>query len=198
MAINETFLHSIEATEEQYKIGDFIFKEGSIPEFYYQIVTGEVKLNRFADDGKEFIQNIFTDRSSIGESMLILEKPYPMNAIALKPCKILKVSRTHFFHLLREHRNIFEDIYNALADNVFEKQSLMRVITTESVENRIIEIMDLLKESHVNKDKFCFEIPHTRHQLASLTGLSLQTTIRTIKKLEEKNIVMIKNQKIFY
>lgn len=198
MAIKETFLQSVEAIEEHYNVGDFIFREGSTPQFYYQIVSGEVKLNRFAEDGKEFIQNIFTDKSSIGESMLILGKPYPTDAVALTPCVILKLGRNRFFQLLQEHREIFTDIYSTLANHTFEKQTLMRVITSENAEDRLIEIMELLKESYDNKDKFSIEIPHTRQQLASLTGLSIETAIRTIKKMEKKNIVMIKNRKIFY
>ena len=74
----------------------------------------------------------------------------------------------------------------------------MRVITSENAEDRLIEIMELLKESYDNKDKFSLEIPHTRQQLASLTGLSIETAIRAIKKMEKKNIVMIKDRKIFY
>ncbi len=198
MSITEELLQTVEAIEEQYNAGDYIFREHAVPQFYYQIVTGEVKLNRYTEDGKEFIQNIISDRTCIGESMLILGKPYPVNAVALSKCIILKIRREQFFQLLQQHPHIFTDIYSALADITFEKSTLMHTVTSKNAEERLVEIMELMKESHDNKDKFSLEIPHTRQQLASLTGLSLETAIRAIKKLEKNNILMIKGRKIFY
>jgi len=198
MSITEKLLRTVESTEEHYNTGDYIFRENTMPQFYYQIVTGEVKLNSYSEDGREFIQNILSDGACMGESMLILSKPYPVNAIALTSCVIVKVGRDHFFQLLQLHPHLFNDIYTALADNTFEKLSLMRTITANNAEERLIEIMDLMKEFHDDKQKFSFEIPHTRQQLASLTGLSVETAIRAIKRLEKNNIVMIKDRKIYY
>ena len=198
MAIKEILLHSVEAIEEQYNAGDYIFREGSVPEYYYQIIEGRLKLNSFASDGKEFIQNIFTDGSCFGESMFILGKPYPVNAVALSKCTIVKISRARFFQLLQHHPELFAEIYTALADNAFEKQALTRSIATENIEGRLTEIMDLMKESHANKDKFSLEISYNKQLLASLTGLSVESTAAALQKMEENNVVKIKDKKIFY
>ncbi|MBN9337629.1 MAG: winged helix-turn-helix domain-containing protein, partial [Chryseobacterium sp.] len=45
---------------------------------------------------------------------------------------------------------------------------------------------------------FSFQIPLTRQQMASLTGLRVETTIRTLKSMEKDNIVKIRNRKILY
>ena len=58
MLIQERVLHAIEAAEEHYGAGEYIFQELASPQFYYQIVTGEVKLNSYKEDGKEFIHSI--------------------------------------------------------------------------------------------------------------------------------------------
>ena len=198
MAIKEILLQSAEAIEKQYNAGEYVFREGSIPEYYYQIIEGTLKLNSYNNEGKEFIQNIFTDGSCFGESMLVLGKPYPVNAVALSKCTILKVSRSQFFQLLQKHPDLFAEIYTALADNTFEKQALMRTITTENIEGRLTEIMDLMKESHANRDKFSLEIPYNKQLLASLTGLSIESTAAALQKMEENNVVKIKDKKIFY
>ncbi|MDQ0595087.1 CRP/FNR family cyclic AMP-dependent transcriptional regulator [Chryseobacterium ginsenosidimutans] len=198
MSIQERLLHSVEAIEEHYNAGDYIFREEATPQFYYQIVTGEVKLNSYKEDGKEFIQNILSDNSCFGESMLILGKPYPVNAVALTKCTILKVGRDQFFQLLQEHPEIFLDMYKTMSEKTSEKIVLMRKITSENAEERLMELMNQMKDSKENKDKFSFEIPHTRQQLASLTGLSVETAIRAIKRMERSEILIIKNGKIFY
>lgn len=198
MSIQESLLHSVEAIEEQYNAGDYIFREEATPQFYYQIVTGEVKLNSYKEDGKEFIQNILSERSCFGESMLILGKPYPVNAVALTKCVILKVGREQFFQLLQENPGIFMDMYKTMSEKTSEKIVLMEKISGKNAEERLIELMNQMKEAKENKDRFSFEVPHTRQQLASLTGLSLETTIRVIKRMEKNEILIIKNGKIFY
>jgi len=198
MPIQERLLHSVEAIEEYYNAGDYIFREEANPQFYYQILKGEVKLNSYKEDGKEFIQNILSDNSCFGESMLILGKPYPVNAVALTKCTILKVGRDQFFQLLQNHPTIFMDMYTSLSEKTTEKMVLMQKISSKNAEERLVELMNQMKESKENKDKFSFEIPHTRQQLASLTGLSVETAIRAIKRMEKNEVLIIKNGKIFY
>lgn len=198
MSIQKNLLHSVEAIEEQYNAGDYIFREEATPQFYYQIVTGEVKLNSYKEDGKEFIQDILADDSCFGESMLILGKPYTVNAVALTKCTVLKVSRDQFFQLLKDNPAIFLDMYTTLSEKTTEKFVLMQKISSKNAEERLVELMNQMKEPKENKDRYSFEIPHTRQQLASLTGLSLETAIRVIKRMEKNEILMIKNGKIFY
>ncbi|SHM73506.1 Cyclic nucleotide-binding domain-containing protein [Chryseobacterium carnipullorum] len=78
MSIKEEILHSMGATEENYNPGDYIFRENGSPQFYYQVVTGDVKLNNYSTDGKEFIQNILTSKDAVGESMLF-KTPVTLN-----------------------------------------------------------------------------------------------------------------------
>ncbi|WP_418123738.1 helix-turn-helix domain-containing protein [Chryseobacterium sp. PTM-20240506] len=58
--------------------------------------------------------------------------------------------------------------------------------------------MDYLKSYDENKTPYSFQIPLTRQQLASLTGLRVETVIRVIKNMEKENELKIVNRKIFY
>lgn len=198
MCISENLLRSAGAIEHHYDTGDYIFRQDTFPQFYYFILEGDVKLNTYTEDGKEFIHEIIHKNSGIGESMLILGKHYPVNAVALSKCTLLKTVSSQFFKLVEENPLILRDMYTTLANRSFEKQTLMHTITSKNAEDRLTEIMDLMKEAHSNKDKFSLEITYTRQQLASLTGLSLETTIRIIKKMEKENIIKLEGRKILY
>ena len=198
MSIKRKLLHSVGAVEEHYYAGDYIFREDGTPQFYYQIVNGDVKLNNYSSDGKEFIQNILSGDSCIGESMLFLQKPYPVNAVALTNCTILKVCRAEFLNLMDIYPQIAIDMCKALSEKTYNKFVLMNKISHKNAVERLTEVMDVMKEPQENKEKFSFEIPHTRQQLASLTGLCVETALRTIKKMERNKMLMIINRKIFY
>lgn len=185
MHIKPKLLHSLGAIEEHFDSGDYIFREDGIPQFYYQILSGEIKLNNYSNDGKEFIQNILSKGDCFGESMMFLEKPYPINAVALKNSTILKIRREKFMTLMDLYPHIAIDICIALSEKTYNKFLLMHKISSKNAIERLKEIMNMMKETQNNKDKFSFEIPHTRQQLASLTGLYVETTIRAIKKMEK-------------
>lgn len=198
MSIKENLLHSVGATEENYNAGDYIFRESTTALFYYQVVSGEVKLNNYNSDGKEFIQNIHTADDALGVSMLFLEKSYPMNAVAINRCTILKICRNSFFKLLNLHPQLYTDVCTSLSDRLYKKYVLMKSISCHNASERLKEVMRLMKHEQQNQSPYSFEIPLTRQQLASLTGLCIETTIRTIKKMEKEKILRIQNRKILF
>lgn len=197
MLIQERVLHAIEAAEEHYGAGEYIFQELASPQFYYQIVTGEVKLNSYKEDGKEFIHSILGAEDGFGESMLLLSRPYPMNAVAVTDCRILKVSREQFFQLLRDNPNLMAAVYETLAEKTAEKMVIMNKITGERAADRLMELINRMKAATDHTEKFSFEVPYTRQQLAALTGVSVETVIRTLKRMEKNGHVAIKNRKIY-
>lgn len=46
--------------------------------------------------------------------------------------------------------------------------------------------------------KHSFLVPYTRQQIADLIGLRVETVIRTIKKMETENLLLIDHSKIYY
>lgn len=196
--ISEQLLLTYGADIKNYKTHEIIFREGEFSNYYFQIIKGKVKLNNYNEDGKEFIQNIFSDGHSFGESILFVEKPYPMNAVALNPCSVLRLPKTCFFNLIKENQDISMNIYHCLADRMYHKYIMFYNLSFQSPSSKLKLLMDYLKSYHEDKTPYSFQIPLTRQQLASLTGLCVETVIRVIKNMEKEHILKIRNRKIFY
>jgi len=64
---------------KKYKKGEVLFQEGTIARYYHQVHLGEIKMNNFNDEGKEYIQGIFTKDKSFGEPPLFANFKYPAN-----------------------------------------------------------------------------------------------------------------------
>lgn len=196
--ITEDLLLSYGATVKYYKTGDIIFREGDSPLYYYQIRSGQVKLNNYTEDGKEFLQNIFSDGHSIGESLLFVERPYPMNAVAMEESHILKLPKSGFLDIIRENPEISLNIYQCLAERMYYKYVMLYNLSFQNPILKLKQLMDYLKSYYEDKSSYSFRIPLTRQQLASLTGLRVETVIRAIKNMEKDKIVKIERGKIFY
>lgn len=201
--IEEELLYEFGAELRHYNKNEIIFHEGQTPNYYYQIKEGSVKLNNYKDDGKEFIQNIFYQKQSFGESLLFLDAPYPMNAISLIDSYVFILSSTKFHQLLESFSNIALRLNKILSQRLYYKYKMLLNLSSTDPQMRLLGIMDYLKSfqqtiERVQSNPSFYEIPLTRQQLANLTGLCVETVIRTVKKMEGENRLKLEGRKIYY
>ncbi|MBE4948826.1 Crp/Fnr family transcriptional regulator [Chryseobacterium culicis] len=196
--ITESLLISSGAEKRTYQEGDIIFREEETPAYYYQIEKGRVKLNNYTENGKEFIQNIFSDGESFGESLLFVDRPYPMNAVAIEDSVIIRISRQRFLDLIRNSLEISLAVYKCMSERMYYKYIMLYNLSYQNPVSKLKILMDYLKSYHDHTKPYSFQIPLTRQQLASLTGLRVETVIRTIKQMEKDRMVKIEHRKIYY
>lgn len=196
--IVEDVLISFGAETKEYKAGDIIFREGEFSTFYYQIDKGQIKLNNYTENGKEFIQNIFSDGHSFGESLLFVDRPYPMNAVAIKDSHIVRLSKSNFLNLIKENQEVSLNVYQCMAERMYYKYMMLYNLSFQNPVLKLKQLMDYLKSYHEDKTPYSFQIPLTRQQLASLTGLRVETVIRAIKSMEKDKILKIEKRKIMF
>lgn len=175
---------------------EMIFEAGQFPSYYYQVVEGKVKMNNYSDDGKEFIQDIFTAGRSFGEPPLFINERYPANAIAITKGTVVQITKTLFYEMLRNDPEISIEINRSLARRLFYKSIMAPELSSQSPEKRLLKLLHYLKEQQNDINK-AFMVELSRQQLADLTGLRVETVIRTIKQLEKQKELTIVEGKIY-
>jgi len=103
---------------------EYIFSEDDPSLFYFQIVSGTVKMSSFSENGQEFIQGIFKSGQSFGEPAIFGDFPYPNNAIATENSEIYRLPKDIFFELLQEHFEIHKK-FNALFSNRLRYKAIL-------------------------------------------------------------------------
>lgn len=195
--IDENILLQAGAEIKHYKKKEFIFLEGNHPYFFYQIKRGKIKLNNYTDEGVEFLQNILHKGETLGDDILFTKHAYPMNAVALTDCSVFVLPKNLFHLLLQERPELVVDICQCMAERLYFKFVLLQSNASRNPQNKLKGLMSYLKNYHKNEGKFTYQIPLTRQQMASLTGLAVETVIRAIKNLEQQGELIIKNRKIY-
>lgn len=198
MNIDMELLSSFGGEIKLYKKGEIIFREGDHALYYFQISEGKVKLNNYDDEGKEFIQNIFGKKQSFGDSMIFLDKFYPINAISLEHSKIIRVPKNNFLELLDKHPNISLGMNACLSQRLYYKILMTQNMSSTNPVLRLKGLMEYLKSYYEDDCQHCFRIELTRQQIANLTGLRVETVIRVLKRMEKDNLLKIVNRKILY
>ncbi len=198
MNIDPDLLYSYGAEDKHYKKGEVIYKEGDHALYYYQIIKGKIKQNNYNEEGKEFIQNILGGEQSFGDPMLFLEKFYVMNAIALTDVDLIRLPKNKFLELLENNPKISLEMNACLSQRLYFKAIMLQNMSSPSPLLRLKGLLDYLKSYHDDECNHCFHVELTRQQIANLTGLRVETVIRTLKKMEKQGLIRIENRKILY
>jgi CRP/FNR family transcriptional regulator, cyclic AMP receptor protein len=137
MVISEKFLYSAGAEIKKYNTGEFIFQEGEAPFYYYQVMKGKIKLSN-NKKGKEFIQNILSEGQSLGDSLLFMDKAYPMDAVALEPCLVFRLCRNNFFSMLNTYPQLYNAVCKALSDRLYDQDMMLQISHSQNPAKRMI------------------------------------------------------------
>jgi CRP-like cAMP-binding protein len=181
---------------KEYFKDETIIAAGEEPKYYFQILEGKVKMSNFNEEGKEFIQGIFTCGESFGEPPLFIENNYPANAIALIDSRILIIKKEDFFDLLTQDKESCFGVFKALSNRLYYKSIMAPDISSHDSYKRILTLLNYLKNQSESKEEE-FLVNLTRQQIADLTGLRVETVIRSIKELEARNQIRISRGKLF-
>ncbi|MDQ0593131.1 CRP-like cAMP-binding protein [Chryseobacterium ginsenosidimutans] len=197
MIICENLLFSHGAEVHNYKSSEYIFREEGTPKHYLQIKSGKVKLSSFLEDGKEFIHGIPFDGHCFAETYLFHDRKYAVNAIAVTNCEIIKLEKQKLIELLLKKPELILNLYSYTAERMHYRYLTSASFSFKDPITKLNLIMNHLKTLFGFEDRFSFLIPYTRQQLASLTGMRIETVIRAIKKMEKQDIIKIDNSKIY-
>jgi len=191
-------LEQFGAKEIQLAKGDFLFKEGQYAKNYYQLSSGELKMNNYTEDGNEFIQAIFSKNESFGEPPLFGDFTYPANAEALTDCKLLSLKKEDLFELLKKNPEIHLEVLKSIAQRLYYKAKMAVEISNHQAGHRILTLIDFLKDREGGTfEKYTYEVELTRKQIGDLTGLRTETVIRAMKALEKESEIEIRERKVF-
>lgn len=196
--IEEDLLIAFGAKTASFEKGEVLFRQGDTPRYYFQILSGAIKMNNFNDEGKEFVQGLFAKGDSFGEPPLFIEESYPANAVAITSSGVFLLPKERFMELLKANPDIHLHVTTNLAKRLYFKSIMASEISSQEPEHRVLKVIDYFKTkvNHVSEnDSYMVEI--TRQQIADLTGLRVETVIRSIKSLEKKGELNIVNRKVY-
>jgi CRP/FNR family transcriptional regulator, cyclic AMP receptor protein len=195
-ALSIEMLLAYGAAYKKVKKQEVIFREDQQALFFYVIETGKVKMFNEVESGKEFIQGHFTAGESFGEPPVMVGQLYPATAIALEDTLLLRISRERFIALLQENPAVHIAFTCMLAKRLLAKAQNMKDLTSYGPDHRIMSLLKQCKKHSGCPDNEIFKVELTRQEIADMTGLRVETVIRTMKALEEKGVLKIEKRKV--
>jgi CRP/FNR family transcriptional regulator, cyclic AMP receptor protein len=177
--------------------GNVIFREGTTCCFYYQLVSGRVRWMNINEEGREFIQIIIDQGECFGELPLFDDEPYAATAIADEDSVLIRLHKPVFKHLIKENQDLHFKFSRLLTQRVRFKFMLLKSFASHDPENRISALLNYLKKENKNFCTDCSQLKLTRQQIADMTGLRVETVIRSMRHMHEKGELLINKGKVY-
>jgi len=197
MIIPRALLKEKRAVFYEVKKDEYIFSEEEPAAFYFQVMSGAVKMSSYSENGQEFIQGVFKAGQSFGEPAIFGQFPYPNNAVATEKSEIAKLPKDVFFELLKEHFEIHTKFNTLMSNRLRYKAILLKEISSYCPDHVIMTLLKYLRDNSDSANGQSFCVPYTRQQIADMTGLRVETVIRTVKQLQQEGRLNIHNHKIY-
>ncbi len=185
------------ARTKNFTEGEIIFLEGQRAEFLPIVVHGTVKVVQYPKVGREIIIDIFKSGEMFAVPAAFDGNMYPATAIAMSDSTLLLITRRDFLKLLEESTEFSFQVISWMAEMLRRKTALIETFSAESPSRRIVKTLLRLYSRECKDPTKPFKITLRRQDIAEMTGLTVETTIRTIRKLAEQKLIRIEHGKIF-
>lgn len=185
------------ATYRKVRANESIFSEGQLCTFYYQLVSGNVRWVNVDEQGRECIHCIADAGESFGEFPLFDDAPYAASAIANTDCILIRLYKPTFLDLLKENSDLLFAFNRLFSKRLRFKYAIIKSMASNNPETRIINLINQLKSENKNFCSDCNQLQLTRKQIADMTGLRVETVIRTMRTMHDKGELLIIRGKVY-
>ncbi|MGN6194656.1 MAG: Crp/Fnr family transcriptional regulator [Ginsengibacter sp.] len=185
-------------TEQIYKKGEIIFREGAFPSGIFYISKGKVKKYKVDNESREHIIYVANTGELIGYHAILAQDRYPDFAAALEESKIAFIPKENFLEVLNESTVLTSRLLKTLSHEFAVLSNSVTLFSHKSVRERLALQLIVLREKY----KVDFhpgmpvEINMSRDDLASLVGTARENVIRVLSDFKDEGIVETKGRKI--
>ena len=172
--------------------GERVFDRGAVARSFTFLVTGRVKLVQVRCDGRESILDFVDVGGTICPA-----KPHREDArfccdavCTAAATRILVVRRTEALELSRREPAVTELLLDLVEERTARMCARIGELMAGKVQCRIAALLSRLAELGTLADGHVrIELPLSRRELAAMTGTTVESAIRAMKKLERAGMI---------
>ncbi len=175
--------------------GEYLFHSGDDAHGVWAICSGRVKVFKDTEEGKQLTIRIALPGELVGHRSLLAGDTLSGYGMAMEPTVSAYLPAHAVMTLIDTEPNVRTQIIHKLADELGHAETLATSMAYHPAEERLIAaIMELCR-----RDGDCLEpieLVAPRLELAELAGLTVEATVRALRRLEEAGMVEAHGRRI--
>jgi len=186
-------------TTNTYKKGQTLFYEGSLSQGVFCIASGQVKLVKNGENGKEVLLRIAKGGSVLGVRALLSQKEAEASAHVMDDAHICFVDKQFMNQLIHKNQNLALNIILRMDSHLDAVETRLTDIQNKDVRQRLSNLLLVLGRTHGKKqgDEILLDTKLTRAELGSMVDSTPETVIRTLSDFNALGHIRLDGKKIF-
>lgn len=170
--------------------GEPLFREGERPEGFFAVVYGEIRLAR---DGR--LVNLIGPGRTFAEPVMYLEKPYHLDASALKDSLVVQLAKPVVLAEIERNPKFARRVIVDLARRV---EMMVRELETYALGSAVQRLISYLLRDAPPAAPGGFEmtLPMAKSALASRLNLSAEHLSRMLGELQARGLLEVRGRRI--
>lgn len=186
-----------EKSASLYKTGQIVFQEDSRAVGIYCLHSGNIKLYKVDNEGREQIIRFVTPGELFGFSSLIGSRNHLITAETIENSVICFIDNDFFSTLMAKYPNINKTLIKALGELLNYVEDRIISLARKQVRERLAEtLLTLCHKFHTEGCEDNNVLKLSRENLANMVGCATETIIRLLAELREEKIIAIDGRNI--
>jgi CRP/FNR family transcriptional regulator len=171
---------------------EILFFEGQEGKYVYFLISGQIKLFRTNEEGKEAIIHFVKPGDIFAEILLHLKNTYPVTAMAIENSFVLGIDSKKLYKSISTEPQIAMKLIGILAQRIKYFVNMVENLTLSDVKTRLLNYLESLRKEH---SKVIY-LSVSKGDLALLMGTTPETLSRIFKKLNEDGLIEVRGKEI--
>ncbi len=183
---------------KSYKKGEVILMEEESGSALFVIVSGEVKVVRIGEDGREVILSILGPSDIFGEMALLDGEARSASVVALDDAELFVIHRKDFLGLLHEYPSIAISLLKHLTQRLRRADALIKSLSLKDAYHRVgyvlLQFAD--ERGRIKQGKVEIDNLPVQQEIANMAGTTRETVSRTFSKMEKLKLLHVEGNAV--
>ena len=168
-----------------YKKDNMILIEEEFGNTLFLIVSGNVKISRISDDGREVILSILSDGDFFGEMAVIDGLSRSANVVTLSDTELIAINREDFHDMMYKYPQIAICLLRELTARLRRSDQHIKSLSLQDAVGKVASALIRLAENSgtIRNGRVQISNVPAQQDLANMAGTSRETISRAIKHL---------------
>jgi CRP-like cAMP-binding protein len=167
---------------------ELLFTQGDLATGFYLICRGRVRVFRMGNDGREQVLHLLNPGETLGEVAVFQGTAYPACAAAVGKAELAFFPLNKFIELGKQQPELLLNMLGILSQRLRKFVELIDDLTLKDVATRLAKFILLNAE---RQGRHRIKLESSKSQLASELGTIPATLSRTLKRLQDSELIEV-------
>ncbi len=183
-------------TQHRLNKGELLFQRGDAATGFFIVVYGQMKLAMVSPQGQEKVVEVIQQGQSLGEAVMFLGKPYPVNAEALQDALLLRIERSAVDALIDTDPGFARRMLAGLS---LKLHSLLKDVDTYSQRSSTQRVIGYLLQQCESlaaeaSGPVALDLPLAKQVIASRLNLTPESFSRSLAELSRVGLIEVQGR----